>query len=166
MAVRSSMAALIARVRVLLNDPAGVSQIFDDQTIQDVMDESRIDVVNGVLVPKPTYSGASIQFLNCYSEVGGWEDDYVLKQYLTVTVTPSAVEPIAGHFQFSGTTLPPIYITGKLHDCYCAAADLLERQAAKWTLSYDVNVDGQSLKRSQAAVALQNLARTYRMKQR
>jgi hypothetical protein len=120
MAVRSSMAALIARVRVLLNDPAGASQVFDDQTIQDVMDEGRTDVVNGVLVAKPTYSGASIQFLDYYATLGDWETDYVLKQYLTVTVTPSAVEPIAGHFQFSATTLPPIYITGKTFDIYCA----------------------------------------------
>jgi hypothetical protein len=75
-------------------------------------------------------------------------------------------EPIVGHWQFAQTTLPSVFITGKTYDVYRAAADLLERWAARWALSYDVNVDGQSLKRSQAGMALQNLARQYRMQQR
>lgn len=166
MAVRSSMAALIASVRTLINDPAGASQIFDDQTVQDVLDEGREDIVNMVLIPKPTFTGATIQFLNYYSDVGGWEDDYVLKQYLVNVVTPSSVEPIAGHFVFAATTLPPIYITGKLHDRYRGAADLLERMAARWALSYNVTVDGQTLHREGASTQLLKLAQTYRMKQR
>lgn len=166
MAVRPTAANLITRIRVLINDPAGVNQIFDDPTIQDVMDESREDVVNQALIPKPTFTGSTIQYLNYYSGIGGWEDDYVLKQYLTVPVTPSAVEPIAGHFQFAATTLPPVYITGKRFDVYRAAADLLERQSAKWMLSYDVVVDGQNFRRSQVATAMQKLAHTYRMQQR
>lgn len=166
MPVRSTMAALIARVRILINDPAGASQTFDDSTIQDVLDESRADYKNEVLKPKPTFSGSTIQFLDYYHPLGGWEDDLVIKQYLINQVTPSLSEPIAAHFQFAQTTLPPLYISGKLFDIYRAAADLLERQAAMWVLRYNVNVDGQSLQRSQAATALQTLAKTYRLKQR
>ncbi len=168
MAVRSSMAALIARVRLLINDtlPQGSGQIWSDQTIQDVMDESREDLMNVVLTPKPTFTGSTIQFLDYYYELGGWEDDYVIKQYLVNPVTPATSEPIAAHWQFAQTTLPPLYISGKLYDVYRSAADLLERQAAQWALSYNISVDGQNLQRSQAAVALQNLAKTYRMKQR
>ena len=166
MPVRSSMAALISRVRLLIND-TGSSPIFADQDIQDVMDESRLDVKNELLIQKPSFSGSSIQFLDYYSRLGGgWEDSVVLKQYLTVTVTPSLSEPIAGHWQFATTTLPPVYASGSVHDVYRAAADLLERWAAKWALSYNISVDGQSLQRSQAAQALQNLAHTYRLKQR
>jgi hypothetical protein len=166
MAVRSSMAALIARTRLLINDPAGGSQIFADQDIQDVMDESRLDLKNAAMQGRPTYSGATIQYLDYYSDVGGWEDDLVLKQYLTITVTPSVSEPIAGHFQFAASTLPPVFITGKLYDVYRSAADLLERWAAKWVLAYAFTSDGQSFQRQQAAIALQNLAHTYRLKQR
>ncbi|MGA8765243.1 MAG: hypothetical protein WB562_20415 [Candidatus Sulfotelmatobacter sp.] len=166
MPVRSTMAALIARVRILINDPAGASQVFDDSTIQDVMDESRADYKNEVLIPKPTFAGSQIQFLDYYHALGGWEDDLIIKQYLINQVTPATSEPIAAHWTFSATTLPPLYISGKLYDVYRAAADLLERQAAMWVLRYNVNVDGQSLQRSQASMALQNLARTYRMKQR
>lgn len=166
MAVRTSMAALITRVRVLINDPSGGGQIFDDQTIQDVMDESRLDLKNAALQGRPTYSGATIQYLDYYSDVGGWEDDFVLKQFLTITVTPSVSEPIAGHFQFAANTFPPVFITGKLYDVYRSAADLLERWAAKWVLAYAFTSDGQSFQRNQAAQALQNLAHTYRGKQR
>lgn len=166
MAVRATMASLIYRVRGLINDPAGTSQVFDDQTIQDVLDFGRMDIVNEVMIPKPTFTGSSIQFLNYYSHVGDWEDDIVFKQYLVNIVTPATLEPIAGHITFAATTLPPIYLTGKFYDVYRAAADLLERQAAQWSLSFDFSADGQSFKRSQAAMALQKLAMTYRMQQR
>ena len=167
MPVRSSMAALISRVRFLINDPSGASQVFADQDIQDVMDESRLDVKNEQLIEKPTFSGSTIQYLDYYSRLGGgWEDDVVLKQYLVNPVTPSLSEPIAGHWQFAATTLPPVYASGKVFDVYRSAADLLERMAARWVLSYSISVDGQSLQRGQAAPALLNLARTYRLKQR
>jgi len=166
MAVRTTMAALILRVRLLINDPAGSSETFADQDIQDVLDESRVDVFNEPLIPKPTYTGATINFLDYWSQVGGWEDGYALKQFLITPVTPSLLEPIAGHWQFAASTLPPVYITGSLHDVYRGAADLLERQAAMWVLRYDMTVDGQSLHRSQAALMLTKLAATYRTKQR
>lgn len=165
MAVRTTMAALITRVRLLIHDPSSTTEQFTDQEIQDVLDESRMDVVNQALEPRPTYIVGSIQYLNYYSQ-GGWEDDYMFKQYLTVVVTPTTLEPIAGHFAFAQSTLPPVYVTGKLYDVYRAAADLLERWAAVWAFSYNMNVNGQNLQRGQVTTALQNLAKTYRQKQR
>src|SRR6266567_9019686 len=166
MAVRNSMAALILRVRDMINDPQGASQVWSDQQIQDTMDESRVDYGNEALQAVPSFSGATIQYLDYYHDLGGWEDGMVLKQYLTQVVTPTTSEPIAGHWSFSTSKLPPIYITGSLHDIYRAAADLLERWAAKWVLSYGFSSDGQSFQRQQAAQMLQALAKTYRMKQR
>lgn len=166
MAVRSTMAALISRVRLLLSDPAGTSQIFADQDIQDVLDAGRQDVKNLLLIARPTFTGSTIQYLDYYSELTDWEDDVIFKQYLVVSVTPSVSEPIAGHWQFATTTLPPIYLSGKTYDIYRAAADLLERQSAQWALRYSMSVDGQSLQRNQAFQSLQQLARSYRMQQR
>lgn len=165
---RSSTAALIARVRVLINDtlPLGSGQVFTDNDIEGVLDEGREDVVNKPLIPKPTFTGSTIQYLNYYSEYGGWESDYVLKQDEAITVTTSSVEEIPGRFTFSSSILPPVMITGKRHDVYRASADLLERWAAKWVLSYDVLVGGQQFKRSQATDALLKLAKSYRQKQR
>jgi hypothetical protein len=166
MAVRDSMAALISRVRLLINDPAGSSPQFSDQEIQDVLDASRADVKNQVMIPKATFSGSTIQYLDYYTKLGDWEDDVVLKQYLVTLVTPSAAEPIAGHWQFAETTLPPICISGKTYDLYRAAADLLERLSARWAMSYSMTVDGQSLQRAQVMPALQALANQYRRQQR
>jgi hypothetical protein len=118
------------------------------------------------MTPKPTFTGSLIQYLNYYTDLGNWEDDLVLKQYLINVVTPSLSEPIAAHWVFATTTLPPVYLTGKTYDIYRAAADLLERQAARYVLNFDFTSDSQSFRRSQAADALQKLARTYRMKQR
>ena len=166
MAVRSTMSLIIARTRILINDPAGASQTFDDQTIQNVLDDSRRDYVNEALTTAPTYASGTIQYLNYWHELGSWEGGVVLKQFLYNTVTPSASDLIAGYWTFAATTLPPVYLTGSTHDLYRAAADLLERWAAKWVLSYDFTSDGQSFRRSQAATALQALAATYRRKQR
>jgi hypothetical protein len=166
MAVRSTMAQIIGRVRTMINDSPGASQTFDDQTIQDVLDDSRQDYVNEQLITKPTYTGGTIQYLNYWHPLGSWEGGVVLKQYLTVTVTPSANDFIAGYWTFATNTLPPVFLTGSTHDLYCAAADLLERWAAKLVLNYDFSSDGQSFKRSQAAMALQKLAKTYRSNQR
>ena len=166
MAVRSTMTQIIARVRTLINDPAGASQIFADQDIQDVLDDSRQDYVNEQLETKPTFTGGTIQYLNYWHQLGSWEGGVVLKQFLTVTVTPSASDFIAGYWTFAANTLPPVFLTGSSHDLYRASADLLERWAAKWVLNYDFSSDGQSFKRSQAASMLQTLAITYRKKQR
>jgi hypothetical protein len=166
MAVRASMAALITRVRILINDPSSTSQQFSDQDVQDVLDESREDIRNHALIAKPTFTGATIQYLDYFSELGGWEDDFILRQFLTTVVTPSTTEPIAGHFQFAATTLPPVFISGKLFDVYRASADLLERLAARYMLSYNVTVDGQTLQRSQMMANITAMAKNYRMKQR
>jgi hypothetical protein len=165
MAVRSTMAALISRVRLLIND-TGSTQYFTDQQIQDVLDATRMDMRYLVLTPAPTYVGNTLQYLDYYADFTDWEDDVAFRQWLTNPVTPSSSENITGHWVFSATTLPPVYLVGKTYDVYRCAADLLERLSAQWVLRYNVNVDGQTLQRSQVAIALQNLAHTYRLKQR
>ncbi len=168
MAVRSTMAALISRVRTLISDPSGASETFADQDIQDALDESRIDLRYLGLDPRPTYSGGTLQFLDYYVPrgFGMLEGDWALWQYLYVAVTPASNEPILGHFTFATSTLPPIYIIGKSYDVWRAAADLLERKAAIYATRFDFTQDGQSFRVSQAQSQLLDLALHYRMKQR
>src|SRR5258708_6693880 len=169
MRVRGSMAALITGVRVLINDtlPVGSGQIFDDQTVQNVLDESRLDLYNQPLVPQWTYSGSTPQVLDYFapSQWGDWEDDIVLKQYLTVVVTPASTDDIVGHWSFTASTLPPVFITGKTFDIYRSAADLLERWAARYALRFNSTAEGQTLHLEGASTQLLNLARRYRLKQ-
>jgi hypothetical protein len=170
-AVRPTMqTSLIPRVRILINDPAGASQQFSDQDVQDVLDEGRIDMFNFALTPQWTFSvaGVALGVFDYFTPAqwGNWEDGQVLKQYLTTVVTPATSENIVGHWTFTNSTLPPVMLTGKTYDLYRAAADLLERLAARWVLRYSMNVNGQSLQRGNVNVDLQKLAMTYRLKQR
>jgi hypothetical protein len=114
---------------------------------------------------RPTFSGSAIQYLNYFAD-GNWEDDYVLKQYLTVTVTPSSVETIVGRFTFSSNVFPPVFITGKNYDLFGSAADLLERQQAKWILAYSFSSSGSNFQRGQVVQNIAILVKQYRMKQR
>lgn len=157
------MLPLIKRVRVLINDPS--SATFDDQTVQDVLDESRLDIINEILTVKPTYTAGSVQFLNYYAKLGGWEDDVTFKQYLTIVVTPT-FEPIVGHALFATSTFPPIMATGKVYDMYQAAADLLERMSAQYVLQFSFSTDGQSFHPEQIQANLASLVTQYRRKQR
>lgn len=154
----------------MLNDtlPAGSGQIFSDQIVQDCMDETRWDIGNALLQVYPTYSGSTVQYLDYYAPTGmdNWEDDLTIKQYRTILTTPTSSENILGHWMYSVSTLPPLYITGKNYDLYRSAADLLERWSAQWALSYDFTSDSQSFHRSQASAGLLKLAHTYRLKQR
>src|SRR5260221_7349684 len=141
MPVRGTMTALIARTRLLINDtlPAGSGQVFLDQDVQNSLDESRLDLYNQPLVPQPTFSSGTMLYLDYFAppQLGDWEDDIVLKQYLTMVVTPSATDDIVGHWTFAQSTLPPVFITGKTYDIYRAAADLLVRLAAQWMLRFN-----------------------------
>src|SRR5258708_27629440 len=76
MPVRGSMASLIARTRLLINDtlPAGSGQVFLDTDIQNVLDESRLDLYNQPLVPQWTYSGSTPQVLD-YFAPSQWGED-------------------------------------------------------------------------------------------
>src|SRR5260221_4184906 len=166
MALRSTMANLISRVRILINDPAGASAVFTDLDIQNVCDESRLDLNNEPLETAPTYASGTIQWLNYWHSLTNWEDGMVFKQYLTVTVTPASIDPIAPLFVFAASTFPPVFVTGSVHDIWRAAADLAERRAAFSVLSVDFSSDGQSFKRSQMSAGWLALAKVYRMKQR
>jgi hypothetical protein len=168
MPVRNSMGSLIYRERTLINDllPAGQGQVFTDQQIQDVMDQTRQNIRYLALAPSPTYLGSTISYLDYYSDWTDWEDDLTLWQYRIISVSPAVSENITGHWTFAATTLPPVFIIGKTYDVYRTAADLLEQRAAMWMMSHSLTVDGQNLARGQVLPMILQLAKTYRMKQR
>lgn len=165
MTVRASMADLISRVRLLVADPAGASQVFDDQTVQNALDRHQIVVRYAELRAEPTFGAAGL-YQDYYAGMGDWEADEVLYDAAYIALTPSAADRLTGHWTFEAGQLPPVYIVGKSYDVYAAAADLLEAWAAKEKLSFDFNADGQAFQRSQKARALLSLAAQYRRQQR
>jgi hypothetical protein len=183
MAVRSTMSSLISLVRTMIADPAGASQQFDDQMIQDRLDQSRDDIRYESLAIAPsivntasTSNQPQTIFADYYSGYKWWEADVVLQgQGSTgaawVVVTPTASDYIVGHWQFENTPfvngtvpgqLPPLFATGKVYDCNSAAADLLEFWGASLACAYDIVVDGQTLKRSQLMQGKLTMAQYYR----
>lgn len=188
MPVRSTMANLITKVRSLINDPAGGSQVWADQDIQDQLDRTRFDVRYEQLTPAPTILNAAstnnqpaVIWADYYSRYRWFEDDIVLQgvnvgsSAAWIVLTPAASENFYGHWQFeinvftSGTApsqYPPVFATGKSFDVYMAAANLLEMWAAKYTLAYAFTADGQTFHREQIIAGLTKMATTYRMQAR
>lgn len=166
MAVRSTMAALIARVRQMVFDPAGGSELFADQDIQDKLDECREDIRYELLTPKPTFANpGGIQYNDYYAARGMWEADEVLIWGDFSTLTPTSSDELVGHWQFSNQ-LPPVLIAGKRYDLYRAAADLLDYKIATLSATEtDFSSDGQSFHLSQQLTFLEKRVCDYRRKQ-
>lgn len=185
MAVRSTMADLIALERLMIADPSGASPKFSDQQIQDALDRARDDLGYERLQPfasivntASTNNVASFIFADYYSDYGYWEADVVLQGLLGTAfwkvLTPVSSELLlesGAHWQFeasvftSGTTpgqLPPVYATGKVYDVYSAAANLLDFWAVTLSDAYDIYVDGQKLSRSQRYAQKHHMADYYR----
>ncbi len=167
MAVRTSMADLIARVRLLINDPTGASQVFDDQAVQDHLDRHRIETRYRELTFAETVSpGGAISYLDYYADVDNWEADEKLYDGAYNQLTPATADRLTGHWTFAANQVPPVLIVGKYYDLYAAAADLLEAWAAKLKLAYGFGTDGQTFNRQQQLSMLLEMAHEYRRQQR
>lgn len=170
----------------MIGDPSGSSQHFDDETIQDALDDHRDDVRYETLAMAPvivntasTSNQPSIIFADYYSAYQWWEADVVVQGNNTTTgaawivLTPLASDYIVGRWQFELTPFangtvpgqyPPVFATGKVYDLNAASADLLEMWAATLTCAYDFSSDGQSFRRSQMSDMKMKLAQSYRRK--
>ena len=188
MPVRSTMTALITKVRLMVADPAGASQQFDDQTIQDYLDETRDDIRYLALSIAPTIANTASTsnqpetiYADYYSDgYQWWESDVVLQGTNTTTgvswivLTPAASDYIVGHWQFELTPFvngtvpgqyPPVFCTGKVYDLNSVAATLIDlKVVALAACSFDFSSDGQSFRRSQVIDALCKAADGYRRK--
>jgi hypothetical protein len=171
MTVRTSMSALIARVRLLIAEPA--TTLFSDQQVQDTLDECRENIRYQLLTPQPTFANpGGIQYNDYYSgddpehPRGFWEADETLIWGDFTTLTPTSSDEIVGHWTFNNQ-LPPVLITGKRYDVYRASADLLDYKiAALSATQIDFTADGQSFRLSQQLAFLCKMRDDYRRKQR
>lgn len=163
---RASLASIISRVRLLIDDPAGAGAVFTDDEIQDALDRRRdearylpLDEI-GTIAP-----GGATTYLTFSAPVGNWEDAVLVDAGYAV-LTPATSDAAAGRWTTSTQPSLPVMLTGFTHDLYGAAADLLEVRAAKESDSFDVSADGLTLSRSQKATAYAARARDYRARAR
>ena len=173
--VRGTMADLIAHVRTMIGDPTGASAAFTDASIQDALDETRVDIQFRALEPRYTLVNGAYVWTDYYSppDLGGfWENDETLYGLNYLQLTPTASDRVTGHWTFTGGAfpngqVPPVIIYGKVYDVWRAAADLLEMWAATLaTTAFDFSADGRSYHPSQAVNAKQALAVKYRKRAR
>ena len=189
MPVRGSMSAIITRTRLLIGDPAGGSQQFADQDIQDTLDQVRDDVAYELLTARPSIVNAAstnntptIIWADYYSQYHWWETDLIIEGNTPnvgswLVLTPLASDYITGHWQFELTPFtngtapgqyPPVWIAyGKTYDVYLAASELLEYWSASLRSTvYDFSQDGFSAKRSQIVDGKLRLAELYKQRAR
>lgn len=173
---RATMAALITRVRGLVGDPPGLSTVFSDAEVQDVLDRHRMDVVHEPLAPDEDWAGAGAVRWTVYRSrwrhfeaTDGGSAVFVVEDGIGDNLGTAAwsADYQRGMVTFAadqgGTAL---YLTGRSYDPHGAAAELLEEWAAKVAVDFDFQADGQRFDRSQKAESLREQAGVQRRRAR
>lgn len=163
MAVRSTMSYLITFVRDLINDPAGASQKYTDQQIQDRLDLNRLDLSFSPLEEQDYLSTTGfIEFRDWFARLPFWETDYVIQQVSGIPMTPDVAEPLIGKFHWNTNQPYALVIAGKVYNIYGVAATLMTTwiaeirgQIQSWT------ADGTTVQRIGQVAAMQKLADKY-----
>jgi hypothetical protein len=143
---RSTMVDLILRVRKLIGDTGG-SPVFVDDDVQEALDKQRQVVRYGQLDFDSNQVAVSGFYLDYFAGMGDWEQGAQLYALGAVLLTPATADLLTGHWTFSTTTYPPVYVVGQTYDVYRAAADLLDEWAARLKLEYSFSADGQTFNR-------------------
>jgi hypothetical protein len=163
MAVRASMADLIARLRVLVGDPVSATKTFEDQALQDELDARRTDVVEAALRARPSFgSGNTTVFVDYFAPRRQWEDNVVLYDVHGAVLTPTGADLVAGHWTFAAGQPYPVFITGSFYDLYGTASAVLEAWAAISARDFDFTMNAgptqQTFNRSQKTDGLLKVA--------
>jgi hypothetical protein len=114
------------------------------------------------------FAGKPAAWLDYYApfDLQWWEGDVQLYANTFAPITPATSDLSGGHWTFTTSQNPPVYITGKLFDLYAAAADVLELWIAQLKLEYDTRQNRLDLfQRQQRITTMTDLANTYRAKQ-
>ena len=155
---RAAMASIITLVRGLINDPAGASQQFTDEAIEDQLDLAREYHHISALTALPEPAGTQLKFK---SEHRYWESDVSLSDPAGTVLSPTSSDPISGYFVF-GSTQTGVYATGFTYDVYAASAELLSLWAGR--IEQDIlkfSADGSSYEFSGFREAKLRLAAQY-----
>lgn len=163
MAVRTSMSYIITFVRDLINDPAGATQKYTDQQIQDRLDLNRLDLYISDLKEVETLaSDGHIEWHDFFARLPFWETDYTIQVINGASSTPNTAEPLIGKFHYTANQIQPLVITGKVYNVYGVAATLMtmwiaeiRAQIQSWT------ADGTTVQRIGQVSSMQKLADKY-----
>lgn len=130
--MRVSMAALVGRVRALVDTVGQEDWTFTDDQIQDALDRHRCEYRYLQLTPLPTKTSSSTTYLAFTAPVGDWDTDTVLYNNSFVAQSPTTSDYINGRWVFSSEPTRPITLVGFTYDRHAAAADLLKQLMVKY----------------------------------
>jgi hypothetical protein len=162
MAVRDSMADLIARTRTLIADPNATS--FTDQQVQDALDETRQDLVRARM-GRPVDTGLLPDKTYYYSPLPNLESSvYIFRnaeEMASGTVINGTADGdvadfnlIDGSFIINGDGLDR-YITVRSYNLRTAGRNLLTALLGQLRSEYDVAVGSLKAQRSQQIAAIE-----------
>lgn len=168
---RSNLVSIIARVRLMIDDPSGAGQEFTDDEIQSALDLRRDEARYIPLTERETITpspggGATTEYLTFDAPVGDWEGGAALVDSDYDALTPATTDLVSGRWTFTTEPDLPVMVVGFTHDLYGASGDLLLQRATREALSFDVSADGTTLSRSQKADRYKQMAYDYLAKAR
>jgi len=164
MAARITMATLIALVRGLINDPAGASQAFTDDQIQEQLDFYKL-YTNDTLTALKNQAETVVGWKSANRN---WEGGVTLVDEALSILSPVTEDELQGYWTFA-TTPSSVYASGWVYDVYASAAELLTLWAGR--LASEVtkfSADGSSYefastKSQKLALAAQYMAKSSTM---
>jgi hypothetical protein len=153
MALRSTMTALITRLRRLIGDPAGSSQTWQDEDLQDALDHHRREARYAYLRPVETIAqGGAITYLTYAADMPDWEGEPSLADGNYAALTADTEDLLTGRWTFATEPQRPVRITGWYYDLHGAGAEVLTEWLGLLKTSnagVDFTADGLTVKRSQ-----------------
>lgn len=168
MALRSTMTALISRLRRLIGDPAGSDQVWPDEDLQDALDAHRREARYARLREIETITaGGAVEYKIFAADVTDWEDAALVDSSFAA-ITPNTSDLLTGRWEFTTAPNRPVMISGFYYDIYGAAVEVLESWLGLLKSSnagVDFTADGLTVKRSQKVEQLQTLLKRCEARQ-
>lgn len=164
--MRSTMQALVERLRKLVND-ADSSIWWDSDDLQRYLDKRRERANYFPLESEETYApGGAVSYLTWLAPCGDWEEDAVLTDNSYNVLSPTSSDYENGRWTFTTEPDYPVYVRGWTYDLYAAAADALTERTAQVSEDYTFQADGGYYVRSDKQKMVATTVGKYRALQR
>lgn len=170
MATRETTANLIRRLRRLIGDPSGSDSTWQDEDLQDVLDNHRREARYARLCEVETIAAnGSVTYKVFKADLGDWEGSETSSVPELVDSSFNVLDPegyeedlLTGRWVFTEAPNYPVHITGWYYDLYGAAVEILEAWMASLKCAVDASARGVSARNSQKVDHLEALANRYR----
>jgi hypothetical protein len=164
---RSECANLLRRLRNLIGDTAGTSQVWSDDDLQDALDAFRIEERYLPLAEQDTIApGGAVSYLIFLAPCGDWDEAAQLVDNGYAVLSPATSDFQNGRWTFTTEPAYPVYLTGYTYDLNGAAAQILDQWAAQVKLQFSFSSGQQRFERQQQHAMLTQQAALCRRKQR